>query len=138
MSEVEANTTRVKRETLLEAPPGEVWKALTDEDRLAEWLGDEVELDPVEGGELTVRSGDEERTGTVELVEESERLAFTWSRPGEAVTTVELTLEPDPIGTRLVVVETPSIGGPTASALALAWHGRLLTLRASFARVPVA
>ena len=39
-------TDRVEREATLPADPDEVWEALTDEDRLAEWLGDDVELDP--------------------------------------------------------------------------------------------
>src|SRR3954465_7455859 len=36
----------VERETLIEASPEEVWEALTDEDRLEEWLAPDVELDP--------------------------------------------------------------------------------------------
>ena len=32
----------VERETLVEATPEEVWEALTDEDRLEEWLAPEV------------------------------------------------------------------------------------------------
>jgi hypothetical protein len=46
---------RVERDVVVDADPDEVWEALTDEDRLSEWLAPEVELDPVEGGELTVR-----------------------------------------------------------------------------------
>jgi uncharacterized protein YndB with AHSA1/START domain len=67
----------VERETLVEASPEEVWEALTDEDRLEEWLAPEVELDPTEGGEIEVRDGDDQRAGTVETIEEQERFAFT-------------------------------------------------------------
>ena len=102
----------MERETLVEASPEEVWEALTDEDRLEEWLAPEVELDPTEGGEIAVRDGDDERTGTVETVEEEERFAFTWSRPGEGESFVEFTIEALPGGTRVTVVETP-IGGRT-------------------------
>ena len=42
----------VERETLVEATPEEVWAALTDEDRLEEWMAPDVELDPIEGGEI--------------------------------------------------------------------------------------
>ena len=66
----------LERETLVEASPDEVREALTDEDRLEEWLAPEVELDPFEGGEIAVRDGDEERNGTVETFEENERFAF--------------------------------------------------------------
>jgi uncharacterized protein YndB with AHSA1/START domain len=106
----------VERETLIEASPDEVWEALTDEDRLEEWLAPEVELDPFEGGEISVRDGDDRRTGTVETVEEGERFAFTWSRPGEGESFVEFTIEALPGGTRLTVVETPTRSAATNTA----------------------
>jgi uncharacterized protein YndB with AHSA1/START domain len=115
----------VERDTLVEASPEEVWEALTDEDRLEEWLAPDVELDPVEGGEIAVRDGDEERAGTVETLEENERFAFTWSRPGEGESFVEFTIEALPGGSRVTVVETPI--GPTAMA-AGGWGPRLARL----------
>jgi uncharacterized protein YndB with AHSA1/START domain len=115
----------VERDTLVEASPDEVWEALTDEDRLEEWLAPDVELDPVEGGEIAVRDGDEERAGTVETVEEGERFAFTWSRPGEGESFVEFTIEALPGGSRVTVVETPI--GPTGMA-AGGWAPRLARL----------
>jgi len=115
----------VERETLIEASPDEVWEALTDDDRLEEWLAPEVELNPHEGGEIAVRDGDEERTGTVETFEEGERFAFTWSRPGEGQSFVQFTIEAVPAGTRVTVVETPM-------AMALAgWGPRLARLERS-------
>ena len=101
-------TPWVERDTLVEASPEEVWEALTDEDRLEEWLAPDVELDPVEGGEIAVRDGDDERAGTVETLEENERFAFTWSRPGEGESFVEFTIEALPGGSRVTVVETPN------------------------------
>jgi uncharacterized protein YndB with AHSA1/START domain len=127
--QVDQKAPWVERETVVEASPEEVWEALTDEDRLEEWLAPEVELDPVEGGEIAVRDGDDQRTGTVETVEDSERFAFTWSRPGEGESFVEFTIEPLPGGTRLTVVETPI--GPTAIA-ASGWGSRLARLDHSF------
>jgi uncharacterized protein YndB with AHSA1/START domain len=118
----------VERETLVEASPDEVWEALTDEDRLEEWLAPDVELEPYEGGEIAVRDGDDERNGTVETVEENERFAFTWSRPGEGESFVEFTIEALPGGSRVTVVETPI--GPTAMALG-GWTSRLARLQRS-------
>lgn len=115
----------VERDTLVEATPEEVWEALTDEDRLEEWMAPDVELDPVEGGEIAVRDGDDERAGTVETVEENERFAFTWSRPGEGESFVEFTIEALPGGSRVTVVETPI--GPTAM-VAGGWGPRLARL----------
>ena len=125
----------VERDTLVEASPEDVWEALTDEDRLEEWLAPDVELDPVEGGEIAVRDGDEERAGTVETVEEGERFAFTWSRPGEGESFVEFTIEALPGGSRVTVVETPI--GPTAMAFG-AWSPRLARLRHVTRFAPVA
>jgi uncharacterized protein YndB with AHSA1/START domain len=129
---------RVERETLLPADPGEVWEALTDPDRLAEWLAPEVDLEPYEGGEIAVRDGEDERTGTVETVIERERLTFTWARPGDEPSRVEWIVEAIPAGTRLVVVET---AGPRALAAAgplaaTAWAPRLLRLGRAVALVP--
>lgn len=115
----------VERDTLVEATPEEVWEALTDEDRLEERMAPDVELEPVEGGEIAVRDGDDERAGTVETVEENERFAFTWSRPGEGESFVEFTIEALPGGSRVTVVETPI--GPTAM-VAGGWGPRLARL----------
>jgi uncharacterized protein YndB with AHSA1/START domain len=125
----------VERDTMVEASPEEVWEALTDEDRLEEWMAPDVELDPVEGGEISVRDGDDERSGTVETVEEGERFAFTWSRPGEGESFVEFTIEALPGGSRVTVVETPI--GPTALA-AGGWSSRLARLSHATRFAPVA
>jgi len=117
-AQADERTPLVERETLVEASPDEVWEAITDEDRLEEWLAPEVELDPVEGGEIAVRDGDDERSGTVETVEENERFAFTWSRPGEDESFVVFTIEAIPAGTRVRVVETPMAFGGWAPRLA--------------------
>jgi uncharacterized protein YndB with AHSA1/START domain len=127
----------VERETLVEASPDEVWEALTDEDRLEEWLAPDVELDPYEGGEIAVRDGDDQRNGTVETFEENERFAFTWSRPGEGESFVEFTIEALPGGSRVTVVETPThsadtntAAGSTSMALG-GWGPRLARLQRS-------
>src|SRR4051794_32653408 len=125
----------VERETMIEASPEEVWEALTEEGRLEEWLAPEVELDLTEGGEIAVRDGDDERAGTVETVEEHERFAFTWSRPGQDKSFVEFTIEALPGGTRVTVVETPV--GPSAMAFG-AWGARLARLQRSLSLAPVA
>ena len=123
----------MERETLVEASPEEVWEALTDEDRLEEWMAPDVELDPVEGGEIAVRDGADQRSGTVQTVEEHERFAFTWSRPGQGESFVEFTIEALPGGSRVTVVETPvhsaatnTVSGPTA--MAFGWGSRLARL----------
>jgi uncharacterized protein YndB with AHSA1/START domain len=115
---------RVERERVIEASAEELWEALTDEAVLSQWLGDEVELDPVEGGLLRVNDDGEERRGRVERVEEGRSIAFTWRRAGEGASSVALTLEPAVSGTRVRVVERASAGALTASAARL-WEMRL-------------
>ena len=130
----------VERELLLpDAEPDEAWDSVTDPERLGGWLGGDVELDPVPGGEFRIRfdGGDEERVGFVEEIDADEhRFAFWWRRPEDELSTrVEISLETDEEGTLVRVVETspmatldligiplPSRGfrGPTALALALA------------------
>jgi uncharacterized protein YndB with AHSA1/START domain len=127
VSGVEWAVERIEREEVLDAPTEEVWESLTDEDRLEEWLGEEVELDPVEGGEIAVRDDEGERTGVVETVIEQERLIYTWSRPGEAPSRVDFAIEAVPAGTRLTVIET-TLGGPTALAAGF-WAPRLRALQ---------
>ena len=121
----------VKRTVLLDAEPSEVWEALTDEALLSEWLASEVELDPREGGELVCRFEDgEERRGEVALVEEAERLAFTWHREEGGESWVEWIVDAVAEGTRLTVIETATPAGPMLSVAAAAgWAPRLGSLR---------
>lgn len=98
----------VTRETEVEAAPAEVWRSLTEPERLAGWLADEAELEFVPGGDLSLCDHDGvARTGWVERVDEPSRLTFWWSpRDGEA-TRVELDLEETEAGgTRVRVTES--------------------------------
>ncbi|CAN5489607.1 hypothetical protein BH10ACT11_BH10ACT11_20450 [soil metagenome] len=133
----------VEREAVVEAPVDEVWKAITDETSLELWLGDEVELDPVPGGDVRVRDGGEERCGEVLFVEEGERITFSWSREGADPSFVEFSL--DAVGserTLVRVVEAAPVWAPTALAVvgtparrrglsAAAWTGALRRLALS-------
>lgn len=119
------NEHRIERETVVPASPDEVWEALTDERLLEEWLAPEVELEPYEGGEVSVRLEDgTQRWGTVEEVDEGRRLAFRWERGGAGESRVELTVDAVAGGARVVVVESGAARGPSA-----AWGPRLSALR---------
>lgn len=102
----------VTREVTLGAVREEVWDALTDPERLGEWLGEVLAVELTPGGELVVRLPDgEERHGFVEAVDPPTTLVLWW-RPvdgdGEEgeLTRVEFRLEPSEDGTRLRVDET--------------------------------
>src|SRR3954453_764038 len=119
----------IEREVFLDAPADEGGETLAEGRLLGEWLADEADLEPEPGGRATFRFADgTEREGTVLRVEDERELAFTWARPGERETEVELVLEPLVIGTRLVVTERVSVATPTALS-GIAWGGRLTALR---------
>ena len=94
----------IRREIVLPNPREEVWEALTEPERLADWFANDVDLDLRPGGGASFRwSNGEERSATVTEVEPGRRLAFEWDDDeGE----VEFTLDDDADGTRLTVVET--------------------------------
>lgn len=103
----------VTREIDLEAPPEEVWEALTDEEKLSEWFANDVELDPEPGGEGLFRWDDgDERHAFVEEVEPGRRFVFTWDE-----SRVVIELEEIPAGTRVTVVESPVAEWSTALEL---------------------
>jgi uncharacterized protein YndB with AHSA1/START domain len=128
----------VERELLVSGEPDEAWEAVADPERLGDWLGGDVELDPVPGGEFYIGFDDGgERTGFVEELDSDEhRLAFWWRSPGdELATRVQISLEETEEGTLIRVAETSPLatldlvgipmpsrgtGGPTALALAFA------------------
>jgi uncharacterized protein YndB with AHSA1/START domain len=112
----------VEREVVLDAPPDEVWDALTDPDRLEEWFANDVDLDLERGdGEFRWDSG-EVRRAVVEEAEAERRLAIRWFDPelGEgSESEVVFTLVEVPEGTRLTVTETAD--GPRACAAEWTW-----------------
>jgi uncharacterized protein YndB with AHSA1/START domain len=86
----------VTRDVTLPVDPDEAWADVSEAERLAEWMDEDVELEPWEGGE--VRIGD--RQGVVEEVDEGRRLRFTW---GESEVT--FTVTPVEGGTNVRVTE---------------------------------
>jgi uncharacterized protein YndB with AHSA1/START domain len=111
----------VTREVVVPAPPDEVWEALTDPEQLGEWFANEVELELVPGGDGVFRWADgETRVATVEEVEEGRRFAFRWEdEDGDDASRVELVVEEDQEGTRVVVTETADVRASAGWASAL-------------------
>jgi uncharacterized protein YndB with AHSA1/START domain len=124
----------IERTVILDAPADDVWRAISDEGLLQEWLAPDVELDLRPNGALRCRTEEgEERPGAVELVEDGERLAFHWRRDGAAAQSrVELRLEEIDDGTRLTVTET-GLEAPEASEASEGWRTRLESLRVALA-----
>jgi uncharacterized protein YndB with AHSA1/START domain len=120
----------VTRSVDLDAAPAAVWDALTEAALLTEWLADEVEIEPEPGGEIVCRYADgSERRGEVELVEEAERLSWSWWREGdEGPSRVELVLDAVAAGTRLTVIETAPLEAPSGPLLIAGAAGPLTGL----------
>src|SRR5262245_268924 len=70
----------VEREILLDAPPEEVWEALTDPEQLEEWFANDVEFDLERGGVFRWDDG-ETRHAVVEEAVPERRLALRWWDP---------------------------------------------------------
>src|SRR3954470_5285895 len=116
----------VNREVVLPVPRERAWELITEPAELQEWLGDEVEFEPVEAAPLRVawESG-EEREGVIEEVAEQERIVFRW---GDS--RVEWCLEDHPAGTRFQVSEQHLAGD------SLHWGPRMLAAAATAALCP--
>lgn len=97
---------RAASEILVPAPAEETWDALTDPERLGDWLGEDAELELRPGGDLDIRVGDEHRSGFFEEVEPARRLVFWWHADEGDASRVEIDLEPEDGGTLVRVVET--------------------------------
>jgi uncharacterized protein YndB with AHSA1/START domain len=93
-------------ETVVPATPEETWEALTEPERLEEWLAEDADVDLRPGGDLRIGLEEGERAGFVEEVDEPHRLVFWWADGDEESTRVEIELEPDADGTRVRVVES--------------------------------
>src|SRR3954454_24518194 len=108
----------VEREITIEAPPEEVWEALVEPERLEEWFANDVELDPVPGGEGTFRWEDgEERRAVVREIDEARRLVLDWDDGRQVV----IELEAVEAGTVVHVPETAPDFATSLELRAFAW-----------------
>ena len=108
----------IEREIVLPSPREEVWEALTEPERLEDWFANDVDLDLRPGGGAHFRwSNGEERHAVVTEVDPERRLVFEWEDEGE----VSFTLEDDPDGTRLTVVESSPAWSTALDLQALAF-----------------
>lgn len=127
----------VRRRVLLPAPVQAVWSALTDADQLSAWLGGDVALDPVPGGQIVVQEEGRLRRGVIVDIEplrhleirwlpNAKRMGFLWGpddEPAGSGGEVEFLLEPVPDSTGrtcLTVIERAPVPSGRPAALAVA------------------
>lgn len=108
-----ARVDEVVKEVELESEPERAWRAISEESELSEWLGGEVDVDLVPGGEISVQDEAGDRTGFVESVDEGRGIAFWWSVGEEESTRVELEVisDPDREGCVVRVTESRPLAG---------------------------
>lgn len=113
----------------LDNPVHEVWAALTEPDRLAQWLAPgRIELR--EGGVARLDFADSGIVidSTVTAVEPMQRLEYSWSGPNEPQRPVRWDLEPIGPVTRLVLeLSVPAEEDAARSAAGWAAHLEMLT-----------
>ena len=109
----------IERQLTFEAPPEQVWAALTEPGEIARWFGTAAKLDLRPGGEGVFSWNEIAVPVTVETVEPLRRFAYRWVpgqvQEGGPTTLVEFTLDEVPEGTRLTVVESGFAALPEAS-----------------------
>lgn len=103
----------IEKEILIEAPVDVVWRLLTEPAEMQRWFADRTEIDLRVGGKGALEFDSTHAYEVqVEVLEPPRRFAFRWvRRPGlvlrdDNTLLVEFTLEPEPGGTRLRVVES--------------------------------
>jgi uncharacterized protein YndB with AHSA1/START domain len=108
----------VRRELVLPFPRDEAWPLLGDPAELETWYAEDVDLEIAEGARGTLRLAEGERDVLVDEVVPGRRLTLHLHDPADpdGDTLVELTLDDDVEGTRLVVVELPLRALPTVPA----------------------
>jgi len=131
-----ANGT-VRRSVLLPAPVQAVWSALTDAGQLSAWLGGDVAIDPVPGGQIVVQEEGRLRRGVIVDIEplrhleirwlpNSRKMGFLWGpddEPAGSGGEVEFLLEPVPESagcTYLTVIERAPVPSGRQENLAVA------------------
>jgi len=98
----------VTKEIEVDSDPERAWRAISEQDELSEWLGGEVEIDLVPGGDISVRDDEAERSGFVESIDEGSSISFWWAEDGAESTRVELEVVADPGADGCVIRVTES------------------------------
>jgi uncharacterized protein YndB with AHSA1/START domain len=128
----------VRREILVETDPRHVWEALTNPALLEQWLAEDVDIDPREGGRIRASDGGGGRTGLVERAEPPRLLVLRWWDEAGFGSTVAITVDAVARGSRVTVVETADWTPVAATMASISWGMRFSALAGAAGLVPVA
>ena len=102
-----AGEVSVGRSVWIPAEPVTVWSHLTEGDLVTEWMGGETSLDAKPGGSIRLQPETGPTVwGTVEEVVPGRRLQWSWRTDDGLPTQVEIEIEPESGGSRVIVTET--------------------------------
>ena len=136
---LEGGTYTIRFERLLAFPPTEVWAALTEPERLREWLA-EATVVPGPGGSITLDFGADGGTegGRITAWEPPRTLAYEWNFVGEDPSFVrfELSVEDAGSATRLVLEHT-RLEKAAGTGYGAGWHAHLDQLEGHLRGEPV-
>jgi uncharacterized protein YndB with AHSA1/START domain len=118
----------------LRHPVSEVWAALTDGARLAEWLGT-GSVDARVGGRVSFKSEGESIEGDVIEARQPSSLAYRMSGPQGQAGVARWTLTEEGLGTHLALAHQMPSGG-SAVERAAGWHAHLELLSAALDDLP--
>ena len=129
----------VRRNVELDVSVEQLWDLVSDPARLAEWLGDAVDIDLQPGGTGAITDDGVLKFVHVDRVDSGRQLSFSWWEPDQPQHTAQVVFEVAPTpggGSRLEITETmlttPS-ASMTASAVSaearqLQWEARVCAL----------
>ena len=119
----------VRYERLLPASPDDVWRALTEPDRLRVWMDADATVDGKVGGRFELRWSDRERMdGRIRIWDPPRVVEYTWDE-GEDNGFVRWEVSPAGDGSRLVL-DHGALPGRLAPSIGAGWHSHLDWLEA--------
>lgn len=96
----------IERSIVIPAPTDDVWAAISDPDRLGNWLGGTIDAVPHPGEPFSFDDGEARRRCVVTEVEPGRSFEFWWIVDGAAGgSVVRIELQPVESGTRVTVIE---------------------------------
>jgi uncharacterized protein YndB with AHSA1/START domain len=122
----EGTTRTLRYERVLSHPPTDVWAALTEPDRLGDWLA-AAEVEPGPNGTISLDFGEGGiEKGRITVWDPPRALAYQWNFVGETPTHVswELVPEDDGVATRLTL-EHALLEPGVAPDYGAGWHAHL-------------
>ena len=124
----------IRRNVDLDVSAEQLWQLVSDPERLAEWLGEAVDIDLQPGGTGTITDDGVLKFVHVDRVDVGTQLSFSWWEPDQPQHTAQVVFDIAPLaggGSRLRITETMSLGTTasiTTTARQARWEARVCAL----------